>query len=517
MWYEFAVNKSSAIIDNYDQIYQDLLPFRKLSPQKLRESTNTMVTDAWNDVAAIHIRGGVASFQEDVRPTHRWMLEGTVKLVSQFSQYLPDMDLALNINDEARVAVPWEDIDASRNLAKAQPLRPENELSVSWSADRASNWPPSFYDTTSSHRAFVDRSMQKVFDAIGRSTCPPSSVARSSNFWEHRSLCLDCAKPHSLDQFMKDWDLASDICHQPDIGELHGFYLSPSAFKVSQDPLPVFSQSKPPGFNDILYPSPWGYVDKAKYEPSDEHPDPPYAQKEPTLFWRGATSEGYSTRGQWRGMVRQRLVHVVNDHTSKPVSVLLPSSRGKFAYENLAASSISTNLNLPTLVNIADEFVRCDDGDCEAQKSEYGTAPRTDFQEHWKYRFLFDVDGAGFSGRFLPFLQSHSLPFRSALYRTWIDGRLTEWVHFVPIDLRLHGLWSTLAYFAGAKRSGKNPAHQVTIMEPRDKAGEFIAEEGRKWAEKTLRKEDMEVYFFRLLLEWGRLTDDRRDELGFRV
>jgi hypothetical protein len=26
----------------------------------------------------------------------------------------------------------------------------------------------------------------------------------------------------------------------------------------------------------------------------------------------------------------------------------------------------------------------------------------------------------------------------------------------------------------------------------------------------------MEVYFFRLLLEWGRLTDDNRDNIGFK-
>ena len=46
-------------------------------------------------------------------------------------------------------------------------------------------------------------------------------------------------------------------------------------------------------------------------------------------------------------------------------------------------------------------------------------------------------------------------------------------------------------------------------------AGEEIAEVGRVWAEKVLRKEDMEIYMFRLLLEWGRLTDDRRDEIGY--
>jgi len=45
--------------------------------------------------------------------------------------------------------------------------------------------------------------------------------------------------------------------------------------------------------------------------------------------------------------------------------------------------------------------------------------------------------------------------------------------------------------------------------------GERIAEQGREWAGKVLRKEDMEIYFFRVLLEWGRLTDDNRENLGF--
>lgn len=37
---------------------------------------------------------------------------------------------------------------------------------------------------------------------------------------------------------------------------------------------------------------------------------------------------------------------------------------------------------------------------------------------------------------------------------------------------------------------------------------EKIAEDGRKRAAQVLRKEDMEVYMFRLLLEWGRIVND---------
>lgn len=88
----------------------------------------------------------------------------------------------------------------------------------------------------------------------------------------------------------------------------------------------------------------------------------------------------------------------------------------------------------------------------------------------------------------------------------------------MPVDVRFHGLLSTLAYFAGTEAgAGDGRGGPWKSMKPNLEAAEQIAEEGREWAAKVLRKEDMEVYMFRLLLEWGRLTDDRRDELGFGV
>ena len=44
---------------------------------------------------------------------------------------------------------------------------------------------------------------------------------------------------------------------------------------------------------------------------------------------------------------------------------------------------------------------------------------------------------------------------------------------------------------------------------------ERLAEQGREWAGQSLRNEDLEVYYFRLLLEYGRLIDDARYEIGF--
>lgn len=43
----------------------------------------------------------------------------------------------------------------------------------------------------------------------------------------------------------------------------------------------------------------------------------------------------------------------------------------------------------------------------------------------------------------------------------------------------------------------------------------YIAEQGMKWAEKAVRREDEEVYLFRVLVEWGRVMQEERDDLKF--
>jgi hypothetical protein len=531
VWYEYATNRSAYVIDEFDQIHNDLLPFYALSPKVLRRTTWEMVSNPWNEISGIAIRNGNAAVQENVIPTHRWMLEGVAILVNSFAQYLPDMDLAFNLNDESRVSVPWSDME---NFRLVEPiLAGRNATSSSWSANRTDGWLPiPEHDYTES--IFENSAFRNTFVKFGSVGCSPDSEARKRPIINDRShICWKCAAPHSVGQFLANWTESADICHQPDLAHLHGFYLSPAAFKCSHQLMPVFSQSKPHGFNDILYPSAWNYMDKAIYNPSPSSgtpgskdykhgfPDAPFSEKENILFWRGATSEGVSSGDHaWRGMTRQRLVHMANNLTTSAhdkVTILLPdpsAAKGRLKYQTIRGTDIKS-LGLNTDIAIVDGIARCGGiglHDCTDQDGEFGLVKPTDFQAHWQYRYLFDLDGAAFSGRFLPFLQSRSLPFKTALFREWYDSRITAWLHFVPQDLRLHGVWSTLAYFAGVdgRVNGREVKMQAHLEE-----GEAIATAGREWAKKVLRKEDMEIYFFRLLLEWGRLTDDRRDELGF--
>ncbi len=477
--------------------------------------TQKLATNPFNGIGALSIRNGTVRVQEGIRPTHAWMVQSAGKIIEKFSEYLPDMDLAFNLDDEPRVIAPWEKVEDLRKRARMQQLPPDDNISNEWSVERNATWGPIEPADQTPEAMFLDRSLHRAFDPYIAPACPPGSKARSRRIWDKRHLCMECIRPHSKGQFPTGWDIASDICHQPDLATLHGLLTSPASFKITQELVPVFSQSSTSGFNDIIFPSPWNYVDKITYTPSDEHPDHQYTDKKNTLFWIGSTSEGVSHEGRWKGMPRQRLAHVVNNNTYNHVSVLLPADEPKtYAYQVFDGRAPTQVLGLNTSVSITDPVVRCQDKDCADQTDELHTGGRVDFQDHWQYRYLFDSDGAGFSGRFLPFLQSRSLPFKTGLFRQWFDSRITPWLHYVPIDIRLHGLWSTMAYFAGVDATVDG---QKIEMERHDTQGVLIAEEGRKWAEKALRKEDMEIYFFRLLLEWGRLTDDRRDLLGFKL
>lgn len=514
-WYNFALNRSTIVIDDYDNIYEDLQLYWAVRPIDIRFRTREILSDQWNEVAEIIIRSGKAEIGPRVRPTHRWMLSGILEMLKSFVQWLPDMDLAFNINDEPRIAIPWESLQKLRKASISKGIRNDN-ISNKWSIDRAQTW-RALDKVASSKRCFKDRSSMNSFIKYGSIACPPDSPARKLYTWDPRNLCFSCAAPHSLGLFLSNWSLSASPCHQPDLAHLHGFYLSPGAFRPSQDLLPVFSQSKAYGYADIRYPSAWNYIDKVKYEPSDIYPDDHFADKKNVLFWRGATSEGLSKHAAWRGMARQRLVHLANNATHHlPILLPHPSQPGSYTNNLLSPASISA-IGLRLDMGIVDLITRCWDWDCENQVAELGLVNKTDFQAHWGYRYLFDLDGTAFSGRFLPFLQSRSLVFKTAIFREWWDGRLFAWKHFVPIDVRFHGLFSTLAYFAGTTTGeSEGPAQRrYPPMKEHLEAGEQIATEGREWAAKVLRKEDMEVYMFRLLLEWGRLTDDRRDELGY--
>ncbi|KAK7203726.1 hypothetical protein BZA70DRAFT_58323 [Myxozyma melibiosi] len=143
-------------------------------------------------------------------------------------------------------------------------------------------------------------------------------------------------------------------------------------------------------------------------------------------------------------------------------------------------------------------FTQCNEADCREQEAFFGKpAPYAGFQETWQYKYLLDMDGNSFSTRFYAFLRSRSAVVKQTLFREWHEDRLIPWVHYVPLSLDL-----------------KEGFEILRFLLDNDVSGKFIADSGRRWSKRTMRKEDMQIYFFRLMLEYGRLIDDNRDTIG---
>lgn len=536
-WYDFATEHESPVIDDFGQINDDLLPFWGLDPKAIRVRTSHLLSYSRLEMGGLRIRNGTLQLWPDIPGSHRWMAESFQNMVDPFVKWLPDMDIALNLADECRMAIPFEEMKFLKDKARETRSRigtsRKEQGDLGKNASPGMGWSGPFpeegeRDGRMNNRelpsGWTDNIRQQIFyDSIAAS-CPPGSKARNSRWWDWSTLCVECMMPHSLatsgGALLSDASLAHDLCHQPDMAYLNGLLHSPSALVSTSMLFPIFSQGRVGGFSDILLPSPWNFNEKSAF---NETAGMEWSEKSNSLFWRGSSSDGFAAHGAWEGFLRARFVHE--------------------AYEK--AKSLSKTADDRTSLSVNVSFTggmsRCDQGDCDAEldvfelwgkevgqdrilngkKPEDRLPPFIPFDEHWRFRHLMDMDGAGFSGRFLPFMKSRSLVYRAALFRAWFDERIQAWQHYVPVDARLGlGFWSLLDYFSGSHKLGKDILSRTTGGADGggtsgDERARDIAEQGREWAHKALRKEDMQIYTFRLLLEWGRLVDDDREHLGF--
>jgi len=115
-------------------------------------------------------------------------------------------------------------------------------------------------------------------------------------------------------------------------------------------------------------------------------------------------------------------------------------------------------------------------------------------------KYVLDLDGNAFSGRFYRLLWSRSAVVKQTVLREWHDGRLVPWLHFIPLSPGADELAEVIRYLTEEER-GKV-------------IGESIARQGTAWAQRTLRMVDLELTMLRLLMEYGRLVSEVTRESG---
>ncbi|KAF4628383.1 hypothetical protein G7Y89_g9765 [Cudoniella acicularis] len=506
-WWQYAYdNRAMFVEDFWNPIYDDLNPMWALDPK-------AMLADVRAQKMQFRVRNGTVT-SVDPEHDHFWM-EIWLDLIQKVAEDLPDMDLAMNTMDEPRLLIPWENMkEYVKTEHKKRKILPVEQVTVKYSAvppEPAEDIPKVFEWDTS--LPIWERTV---------APCPPDSLARKTptqtDFNNTPILSTEFMKPHIYEGYISNYTLSTSICHQPDLQGLHGYFIEPISTSTSDKLFPMFGSSKLTVNSEILLPAAMYYKVDERY--TSQAPPIAWQEKTDTMIWRGLASGGRSKADNWKGFHRHRLVSMLNGTQA----LAMPNSSDFINIENLPLDTWhlqSRNTSAEERPKAMSEWltsfteeVGFTDLNCFPMEENLGCSyTGHDFHplkmvkltEQHKHKYLVDIDGNSFSGRYRDFLLSGSLPIKATLFREWHDSRLVAWKHFVPFDNRFLDIYGVMEFFLGFPKGNGG----------RDELARKIAEEGQQWARKVLRPEDMKIYVYRLLLEYARVMDEKRDTLGW--
>ncbi|KAJ6183715.1 hypothetical protein N7519_005016 [Penicillium mononematosum] len=408
-WYEFATQRNTILIDEYDTIHRSLQPFWGLSPSTIRSRVredlgrdNVVMGISIRSGEPIHLGNGQGDYQGNA----------TMRQFSKFAQWLPDMDLVFNVHDEPRVVVPHEELH--RLVTKgytAQARLNGNSLVNYFPGNNISMEPIREVFTT----RYLNLRQQETW-LYCRLSCPPDSPA----------MDLDGNAPDNTSTF------AIEPLGSPSLKHILGIFDRPNAFKLTNELVPMFSTSHLSSFQDIPIPSPWYYEKIGGYQ--SDH-DIPWESRKGQIYWRGGSTGGLSHDGSWRTLQRQRVVASLEHKLGHPIlerkaeSTCSIGGDEGWKVRRANQTEVSGYFNAHFVA-----IVFCEGQDCDDEKMFFDVMGRDDENEAWKYRYLLDMDGHAYSGRFYAFLHSKSVPFKLTFFREWHENILFPWVHYVPLN-----------------------------------------------------------------------------------
>ncbi|KAK4053949.1 hypothetical protein OIO90_003786 [Microbotryomycetes sp. JL221] len=551
-WFAFATQgRNHTLVDEYDSMMEDLMPFRELSPSELRRRTAELAQVP--GISIVSIRNGVAQVHSK---SGKWAPAlAFQQMVEAFVRDLPDMDIAINERYEGRVLPRQQkrifmadyglegDELVSSNVSDPYRTPSLKGFTADWKRD-GTTWETfkRACETEAGSRRLVESlrsaEVNSPLHVQGRSTAKtdaPVSRRRKTKgaFPATRELT-----------FQKGLDTAFDFCAQPSLHTLHSAFYTDT--RSIEHLYPVFSPSKARGFSDILIPSNhhWNPSSEFAYEfelkkgrtstPSDLD----WEQKTAKAYWRGKVTRGAdSPPGHSSSFQKQRLVKYANQASPDSERVLV-------AFDPKSASLSSVLMPLADANSaMTDIAMACDPslGECSYLKSlGYRVEPPAPLSDAWKHKFVLDLDEVGFSPKFMALMESKSAVVKNSIqlefWRDWIQ----PWKHFVPLSSGYSELHNIQAFFEGlppnvnlsSDANGTSPVTQLTKPFPipelptnadgtpfdGDKALKDIADAGAEWKEQIASKGDMEAYVYRLMIEWASIiapqTEQQADNVG---
>ncbi|KLT43057.1 hypothetical protein CC85DRAFT_284814 [Cutaneotrichosporon oleaginosum] len=455
-WWAFAQAHNVVLPDEYDGIHRDLAPFWALPKEEL--SRRLAADEAMDEVFILELRNGTV-YVDIKEGGLAWDgTEGranqTAEMLASIAAHLPDFRATFSIFDQPQIYLSW--------------ARRESLVSLGLSGKHTT------------HLAEVDDGNVR----LTRSCAPDSAFRTEPNATSGRSLVHDSIA-------------ASDICANPYLAPLHGLTIEPHEPDSHPRPhtqlLPLFSLAKTSLNSDILITplEQFGHI----------RPDIPWAAKrDPRLYWRGSAT-GISMMHQgvkWRDSHRWRLHLFANNMTGQR-EILVP--RLNASTVGLGTETMDAEESARWFFNmrLAGGPIQCDedDGTCDEMQEEIEWAPYDPPSATRDAKFLLDIDGNGWSGRFRRLMGSNAVVIKTGIFTEWFAPHLVPWFHYVPSKLDFSDLETIMAFFSGT------PAEPGLAF---DETARALGHNGKCFVQRMFRYADMQAYMLRLFLEYARVV-----------
>ncbi|KAF8634774.1 hypothetical protein AX15_000731 [Amanita polypyramis BW_CC] len=453
LWWKYVTEHNVQLPDEYDTIYHDLEPFWGLQPTELLKTRDDLESKIDSYTVGKDANGHIGVVNYAFREgTYNQLIQGSkaiINLLSDIEDHLPQFRAVFSPHDGPN--------RLSDYFVRSTALRTAHDGAYVAGAD-----------------------MPEIIRLGWRSACSPSSPARRKQF------DLDSPPPRPEKKtFIHNHVLSMDPCLHPDHLHHHGQFLSHNEGPTPQHTMvPEFSYCSTTIHHNIRIPTPYGWVEDIK--PRSHDPDWDDKQDE-RLLWRGRnTGMFHDKKTRWQGSHRDFLVQYANDLNG--TLSILRSTRNRTEQVGVPQEYRKSRLN-PAIMDItfADKPIACSPATCELLSEIYPWRERQSIKQAGNYKYIIDVDGNGWSGRFKRLVTTNSLIFKTTIYPEWYSDRVAPWLHYVPIQVDLSDLHDTLVFFRG-DANGEG-AH--------DESARKIAVAGRQWSKRFWRREDMIAYFYR--------------------
>ncbi|KAL0945871.1 hypothetical protein HGRIS_012154 [Hohenbuehelia grisea] len=497
-WWKFATERNATFLDEYDTLMEDLAPFYELSGLEIRRRSVQVGELPSIDLlrlkdgkaTAVNINKGFVDSEASARA------HGFRRMIEPFQHTLPDMDFPINAKAEGRVVVPWE-----------HQQYPNLTLEDSSAGVEAMLGGPFVVDW---------RGKGNVWEAWRR-TCHPSSPARRL-FSSLRNafvskvpnyISTNTTSPGNDFSFAPSTSSQFDFCQKPYAHYTQGHFFSD--WRTIAALYPVFSPARAKGFLDIRIPSHYYYGSTKRYtygwDPVNmkikdvDDMEKPWEEKEDKIFWRGASTGGGShPPGFSQQYQRHRYIRMTSDESdaNRTITFEHPPGSSNFISTPVPVKDLNKEIMDAAFVKITD--AQNYPGGLTEMKKVHRMADSVPLGTHWAYRYLIDMDGMGYSGRFMSFLASDSAPIKSTVYDEYFSDWIEPWLHFIPVSTSYREIYNIFSFFSGPTKStlkAANITQDPTSPNPPgsvegDRRLRRIARAGKEWKRTIGRTTDMQ-------------------------